>query len=122
MTPLEIAHVDIHEDASKLDAEYIVFLKLKRLSRVRYSRYKAWLNGHSLIWDPLQEAWAHKYSLTLNIEEVAWAQKNGLILDSQEDYMDTRLNDYMNTLEEEALTSKDSLTRLYALEEVRGLD
>ena len=36
--------------------------------------------------------------------------------------MDARLNDYMNILEEEALTPKDSLTRLYTLEEARGLD
>ena len=36
--------------------------------------------------------------------------------------MDTRVNDYMNALEKEALTPEDSLTRLYALEEVRGLD
>ena len=36
--------------------------------------------------------------------------------------MDTRLNDYMDALEEEALTPEDSLIRLYALEKVRGLD
>ena len=36
--------------------------------------------------------------------------------------MDARLNDYMDTLEEKALAPEDSLTRLYALEEVRGLD
>ena len=45
-----------------------------------------------------------------------------MILDPQQDYIDTRLNDYMDTLEEEALTPGDSLTRLYALEEARGLD
>ena len=73
VTPLEVAHVDIHEDAPKLDAEHIVLLKLKRLSRVRYSRCKAWTNGHGLIWDPLQEAWAYEYSLMLDTEEVAWA-------------------------------------------------
>ena len=36
--------------------------------------------------------------------------------------MDTRLNTYMDILEEEALAPKDSLTRLYTLEEVRGQD
>ena len=36
--------------------------------------------------------------------------------------MYTRLNDYIDTLEEKALTSEDSLIRLYTLEEVRGLD
>ena len=36
--------------------------------------------------------------------------------------MDTRLNNYIDILEEKALTPKDSLTRLYVLEEVRGLD
>ena len=36
--------------------------------------------------------------------------------------MDARLNAYMDVLEEEALASENSLTRLYALEEARGLD
>ena len=36
--------------------------------------------------------------------------------------MDTRLNNYIDILEEEALTPEDSLTRLYTLEEARGLD
>ena len=36
--------------------------------------------------------------------------------------MDTRLNNYIDTLEEEALTLEDGLTRLYTLEEIRGLD
>ena len=41
--------------------------------------------------------------------------------------MNARLNDHIHTLEEEALTEEaltpeDSLTRLYALEEARGLD
>ena len=36
--------------------------------------------------------------------------------------MDTRVNDYMDIPEKEALTPEDSLTRLYALEEVRELD
>ena len=124
VTPLEVAHLDeaqIHEDTPKLDAEYVALLKPKRLGRVRHSRCKAWTNGHGLIWDPLQEVWVHEHSLTLDIEEVAWAQQNSLILDPQEDYMDTRLNDHMDT-PEEALTPEDSLTRLYALEEARGLD
>ena len=51
--PLEVAYVDIYKDAPKLDAEYMVLLKPKRLSRVRYSRYKAWTNGYGLIQDPL---------------------------------------------------------------------
>ena len=41
VTPLEIAHMDVYKDTPKLDGEYIVLLKLKRLDRVRYSRYKA---------------------------------------------------------------------------------
>ena len=41
VTPLEVAYVDVHEDAPKLNAEYIVLLKLKRLGRVRHSRCKA---------------------------------------------------------------------------------
>ena len=53
VTPLEVAHMDVYEDALKLDAEHIVLLKLKRLSRVRHSRCKAWTNRHGLIWDPL---------------------------------------------------------------------
>ena len=36
--------------------------------------------------------------------------------------MDARLNNYIDILEEEALTLEDSLTRLYTLEKVRGLD
>ena len=36
--------------------------------------------------------------------------------------MDARLNAHMDVLEEKALAPKDSLTRLYALEEARGLD
>ena len=36
--------------------------------------------------------------------------------------MDTRLNAYMDVLEEEALAPEDSLTRLYTLEKARGLD
>ena len=40
-TPLEVTYIDIYKDTSKLDAEHIVLLKLKRLSRVRYSRCKA---------------------------------------------------------------------------------
>ena len=36
--------------------------------------------------------------------------------------MTTRLNNHIDTLEEEALTSKNSLTRLYILEEARRLD
>ena len=99
-TPLEIAHVDIHEDAPKLDAEHIILLKPKRLSRVRYSRYKAQTNRHGLIQDPLQEAQAHKHGLTLD----------------KEDSMQ-----YTNA-PEDTITPEDSLTRLYALEEARGLD
>ena len=42
-TPLEVAHIDIyeHEDILKLDEVYLRLLRLKRLSRVRHSRYKA---------------------------------------------------------------------------------
>ena len=50
-TPLEVAYMDIYKDTPKLDVEHVVLLKLKRLSRIRYSRYKAWLNGHDLILD-----------------------------------------------------------------------
>ena len=110
VTPLEVTHLDeaqIYEDTPKLDAEHMALLRPKRLSRIRHARCKAW---------------AHEHSLTLDMEEVAWAQQNGLILDPQEDYMDARLNDHMDAPEEEALIPEDSLTRLYALEEARGLD
>ena len=36
--------------------------------------------------------------------------------------MDTRLNTHIDMPEEEALAPEDSLTRLYILEEARGLD
>ena len=36
--------------------------------------------------------------------------------------MDARLNAYIDILEEKALAPEDSLTRLYILEEARGLD
>ena len=55
-TPLEIAQVNIHEDALKLDAEHITLLRPKRLSRIRHTRYKAWVGGHSLIYLPLEDA------------------------------------------------------------------
>ena len=38
---LEIAYVDIYKDTAKIDEEYIVILKLKLLSSVRYNRYMA---------------------------------------------------------------------------------
>ena len=41
---------------------------------------------------------------------------HGLILDVEDGIK------YTNVLEEEALTLEDSLTRLYTLEEARGLD
>ena len=50
-TPLEVAHIDIYEDTPKLDAEYIVLLKLKRLGRVRHSRYKAQIYKYGLALD-----------------------------------------------------------------------
>ena len=49
VTPLEVTHVDIYKNAPELDAEHIVLLKPKRLSRIRHSRCKAWTNGHGLI-------------------------------------------------------------------------
>ena len=56
VTPLEVTHIDTHKDASdKLDEVHLRLLRLKRLGRVRHSRFKAWINGHGLIWDPLQE-------------------------------------------------------------------
>ena len=39
--PLEVAYIDTHKDTPKLNAEHIVLLKPKRLSRIRYTRYKA---------------------------------------------------------------------------------
>ena len=39
-TPLEVAQVNIHNDTLKLDAEYIILLRPKRLSRIRHTRYK----------------------------------------------------------------------------------
>ena len=63
--------MDIHEDAPKLDAEYVVLLKLKRLSRIRHARYKVWVGGYSLIYLPLQEVSVYKHSLILDTEEVA---------------------------------------------------
>ena len=43
VTPLEVAYIDIHKykDILKLDELYLRLLRLKRLSRIRYSRYKA---------------------------------------------------------------------------------
>ena len=49
VTPLEVAYIDIYEDTPKLDAEYIILLKLKRSSRIRHTRYKVWIGGHGLI-------------------------------------------------------------------------
>ena len=40
VTSLEVAHIDIYEDTPKLDSEYSILLKPKRLSKVRYRRYK----------------------------------------------------------------------------------
>ena len=100
VTPLEAAHIDVHKDTPKLDAEHIALLKPKRLSRIRHARCKAWVGGHSLIYLPLKDAWIHNHSLTLDEED-----------DIQ----------YTNVLED-TLTPEDSLTRLYALEEARGLD
>ena len=56
-----------------MDAEYVVLLKPKRLSRIRYTRYKVRIGGYNLIYLPLQEVWVYEYSLTLDTEEVAWA-------------------------------------------------
>ena len=59
VTPLEVAYLDkaqIYEDTLKLDAEHVVLLKLKRLSRIRHARYKAWVGGHGLIYLPLKDA------------------------------------------------------------------
>ena len=40
-TPLEVVYMNVHKGTPKLNAKYIVLLRLKRLSRVRYSRCKA---------------------------------------------------------------------------------
>ena len=76
VTPLEVAYLDeaqIHEDTPKLDAKYVALLKLKRLSRIRYARYKVQVGGHSLIYLPLEDAQIYKYTLTLDTNEKAWA-------------------------------------------------
>ena len=113
--------MDVHEDTPKLDAEYIVLLKLKRLGRVRYSRYKVQVGGYDLIYLPLKDAWMYKYTLTLDTNEKAWAQQTGLeVVDKSS--KDRHMEDHIDVPEEEALTPEDSLTRLYTLEEVRGLD
>ena len=103
VTPLEVAHLDeaqIYEDTLKLDAEHVALLKPKRLSRIRHARCKAWVYEYGLALDVQENAWVHDYGLTLDEED-------GI--------------QYTNALED-TLTPEDSLTRLYTLEEVRGLD
>ena len=56
-----------------MDVEYVVLLKPNRLSRIRYTRYKAWVGGYDLIYLPLEDAWIYKYTLTLDANEKAWA-------------------------------------------------
>ena len=50
VTPLKVAYIDIYKykDILKLDEVYLRLLRLKRLSRIRYSRYKAWINRYDL--------------------------------------------------------------------------
>ena len=103
VTPLEVGHLDeaqIHEDTPKLDAEHVALLKPKRLSRIRHTRYKAQVYEHGLALDIQENAQVHDHSLTLDEED-------GI--------------QYTNA-PEDTLTPEDSLTRLYALEEARGLD
>ena len=71
MTTLKIPHVDTYKDTPKLNEEYIVLLKLKRLSSARYSKYKSKLIRFSLIYIPLQELLLFKFSLTLDKEKLA---------------------------------------------------
>ena len=114
---------------------------LKRLSRIRYTRYKVWIEGHDLIYLPLEDAQIYKYTLTLDTNKKAWTQQTGyLVVDKIS--KDRPIEDYMDVLEE-ALRPKDSGTiyayyieyiqladRIYslyskildALEKVRGLD
>ena len=101
--PLEVAHMDIYKykDILKLDEAYLRLLRLKRLSRIRHARCKVWVCEYGLVLDIQENVQMHDY---------------GLILDKKDSIK------YTNVLEDEALTPEDSLTRLYALEEVRGLD
>ena len=97
--------MDVYEEAlDKLDEVYLRLLRLKRLSRVRHARCKVQ---------------AYEYGLALDTEENVWVYNYGLILDEEDDKEDDI--QYTNVLED-TLTPEDSLTRLYALEEVRGLD
>ena len=93
----------VHEynDILKLDEVYLYLLRLKRLSRIRYTRYKVWV---------------YKYGLALDIQENVQVHNYGLILDKEASIK------YTNILEEEDLTLEDSLTRLYTLNETRRLD
>ena len=58
VTPLEVAHIDAYEykDIPKLDEVYLRLLRPKRLSRIRYTRCKAWIGGYGLIYLPLKDA------------------------------------------------------------------
>ena len=50
--PLEVAHIDAHENASdKLDEVYLRLLRLKRLGRIRHARCKAWVYEYGLALD-----------------------------------------------------------------------
>ena len=51
--PLEVAHMDVYEyeDVLKLDEVYLRLLRLKRLGRIRYARYKVWVYKYGLALD-----------------------------------------------------------------------
>ena len=142
-TPLEVAHLDVYEykDIPKLDEAYLRLLRPKRLSRIRYARYKVQIGGYDLIYLPLEDAQIYKHILTLDTNEKAQAQQTGLVVVDKLS-KDRPIEDYIDVLEE-ALRPKDSGTiyahcieyiqladeryspfskTLDALEEARGLD
>ena len=110
VTPLEVAHIDIHEykDILKLDELYLRLLRLKRLSRIRHTRYKVWMEGYDLIYLPLEDAQIYKYILTLDTNKKTWTQQTGLIVVDKL-LKDRHMEDYMDILEE-TLRPEDSGT------------
>ena len=54
VNPLVVTYLD--KNTLKLDAEYVVLLKLKRLRKLRYTRHKVLIGEYSLIFLPLKDA------------------------------------------------------------------
>ena len=67
---LEVAHIDVHEDApDKLDEVHLRLLRPKRLGRIRHARCKAWVYEYGLALDIQENAWVHDHGLTLDEED-----------------------------------------------------